>query len=428
MAFNPLDYLKNLVPENTNIFGASPNPNIKKMYDMGLLGKDKYEDVLNKTNRQSVFQGLLNTGLSYAAQPKNQGYGSIFPYLAKAGLAGVQAAQSPYDQMGKDAMMSQQLQEMKRQKEKRETVEAVLKDGLYKETTTGGELKEAYKPVTQKTYTPSGLVDTAVAPSFKAPEYTSTKTTYDFDLGQIQKLIQSNALPEAGALMNLEKARRELLKTNQTGMLLNDEQAKSIGLRVDKKQKYFLNKEGKPELVQGQMLTDSEINKNDYQLVIDERGTFYVPKDPSSKLSILQQVADNQFVKVPSLTKYKEFKPDIPEEQELNVTYMTLKGANVPDKIAKASVAYVRDKAKELMEQVYRNTGNKLSYSKAVQLIAEEAKKIPEGFDEASFDEQGIDEFFANRFPTIVKIDGAETLSKSGKVMVFHNGEWHYKD
>jgi hypothetical protein len=63
MAFNPLDYLKNLVPENTNIFGASPNPNIKKMYDMGLLGKDKYEDVLNKTNRQSVFQGLLNTGL-----------------------------------------------------------------------------------------------------------------------------------------------------------------------------------------------------------------------------------------------------------------------------------------------------------------------------------------------------------------------------
>ena len=36
MAFNPLDYLKNLVPENTNMFGASPNANMKKMYDMGL--------------------------------------------------------------------------------------------------------------------------------------------------------------------------------------------------------------------------------------------------------------------------------------------------------------------------------------------------------------------------------------------------------
>jgi hypothetical protein len=309
MAFNPLDYLKNLVPENTNIFGASPNPNIKKMYDMGLLGKDKYEDVLNKTNRQSVFQGLLNTGLSYAAQPKNQGYGSIFPYLAKAGLAGVQAAQSPYDQMGKDAMMSQQLQEMKRQKEKRETVEAVLKDGLYKETTTGGELKEAYKPVTQKTYTPSGLVDTAVAPSFKAPEYTPTKTTYDFDLGQIQKLIQSNALPEAGALMNLEKARRELLKTNQTGMILTDEQAKSLGLRVDKNQKYFLNDKAKPELIQGQMLTDSEISKDDYQLVMSPEGTFYVPKQPSKTKVPLQLVEGGKYIERPDFTQYQD--PDI---------------------------------------------------------------------------------------------------------------------
>ena len=323
---------------------------------------------------------------------------------------------------------SEKLREMAREKTKRETVEAVLKDGLYKETTTGGELKEAYKPITQKTYTPSGVVDTAVAPSFKAPEYTPTKTTYDFDLGQIQKLIQANALPEAGALMNLEKSRRELLKSNKTGMLLTDEQAKSIGLRIDKNQKYFLNKEGKPELVQGQMLTDAEINKNDYQLVIDERGTFYVPKDPTSKLSILQQVGDNQFAKVSSLNKYKEFKPDIPELQELDTTYLTLKGIGIPDKIAKASVTHVRDKAKELMEQVYRNTRNKLSYSEAVKIIADEAKKIPEGLKEASFDEQGFDEFFADRFPTLIEIEGAETLSKTGKVMVFHNGEWHYKD
>jgi len=128
MAFNPLDYLKDLVPENTNIFGASPNPNIKKMYDMGLLGKDKYEDVLNKTNRQSVFQGLLNTGLSYAAQPKNQNLGSILPYLAKAGISGVNAAQGRYDQMSKDAMMNQQLQEMQRvQTDRNLTTESINK-------------------------------------------------------------------------------------------------------------------------------------------------------------------------------------------------------------------------------------------------------------------------------------------------------------
>mgnify|MGYP003642352213 FL=1 len=117
MAYNPLDFLKNLVPDNINMFGASPNANMRKMAEMGLLGDANYKDMLAKANKQSVFQGLLNTGLAYAAQPKNQGYGSIFPYLAKAGLAGVQAAQSPFDQMGKDAMMNQQLEEMKRAKD-----------------------------------------------------------------------------------------------------------------------------------------------------------------------------------------------------------------------------------------------------------------------------------------------------------------------
>ena len=117
MAYNPVDFLKNLVPKDINMFGASPNANMRKMAEMGLLGDANYEDMLAKANKQSVFQGLLNTGLAYAAQPKNQGYGSIFPYLAKAGLAGVQAAQSPFDRMGKDAMMNQQLEEMKRAKD-----------------------------------------------------------------------------------------------------------------------------------------------------------------------------------------------------------------------------------------------------------------------------------------------------------------------
>jgi len=90
------------------MFGASPNANLKQMSEMGLLGGD-YEDMLAKANKQSVFQGLLNAGLSYAAQPKNQGYGSALPYLAKAGLAGVQAAQTPYDQLSTNAMQTQKL-------------------------------------------------------------------------------------------------------------------------------------------------------------------------------------------------------------------------------------------------------------------------------------------------------------------------------
>ena len=110
---NPYDFLKSLMPQNTNMFGASPSPTTQQMAEMGLLGKGNYQDILDNANRQSMFQGLLTTGLAYAAQPQNQGYGSVFPYLAKAGLQGVNAAQRPYDQMSKDAMTSYQLQQMK---------------------------------------------------------------------------------------------------------------------------------------------------------------------------------------------------------------------------------------------------------------------------------------------------------------------------
>jgi hypothetical protein len=107
---NPLDYLKNLIPENTNIFGASPDSNLKQLSSLGLLGDEAgYKKALESANRQSIFQGLLNTGLSYAAQPQNQNYGTIVPYIAKAGLAGMEAAQKPFDKLASNAMTNAQL-------------------------------------------------------------------------------------------------------------------------------------------------------------------------------------------------------------------------------------------------------------------------------------------------------------------------------
>ena len=114
MAFNPLDFLSNLAPEDTNMFGASPNPNLKAMYDMGLLGKDGYRNMLDKANKQSIFQGLITTGLSYAAQPKNKNYGSVFPYLAQAGISGVNAAQGSMDKTSEDAVMNYKLSQMQK--------------------------------------------------------------------------------------------------------------------------------------------------------------------------------------------------------------------------------------------------------------------------------------------------------------------------
>ena len=48
---NPYDFLKSLMPQNTNMFGASPSPTTQQMAEMGLLGKGNYQDILNNANR-----------------------------------------------------------------------------------------------------------------------------------------------------------------------------------------------------------------------------------------------------------------------------------------------------------------------------------------------------------------------------------------
>tara|TARA_R110000787_G_scaffold86533_1_gene184541 strand:- start:1799 stop:3046 length:1248 start_codon:yes stop_codon:yes gene_type:complete len=94
-----LNKAKGMVPENTNVFGAGPNTNLDIYKAAGLLSQDDIE----KANKQSMFQGLLSTGLGYLAQPKNQNYGSFAPYAAKALMAGSASAQNPYKTLEKSA-------------------------------------------------------------------------------------------------------------------------------------------------------------------------------------------------------------------------------------------------------------------------------------------------------------------------------------
>jgi hypothetical protein len=101
-----------------NIFGAKPSSNLEELYKMGLLGNQNdssnFQDFTRKANRQSNIQGLLTGALSYLAQPKNQNFGSALPYLARAGLQGVQAAGSSMDRYEQDAMQKLKFQEQQR--------------------------------------------------------------------------------------------------------------------------------------------------------------------------------------------------------------------------------------------------------------------------------------------------------------------------
>ena len=78
-----------------NVFGASSNINTDKYAKLGLLDPND----VKKAQRASLTKGLLGSALGYLAQPQNQNYGSIVPYIAKGLGAGVKMAQQPYDNL-----------------------------------------------------------------------------------------------------------------------------------------------------------------------------------------------------------------------------------------------------------------------------------------------------------------------------------------
>tara|TARA_B100000767_G_C19767429_1_gene538258 strand:- start:1651 stop:2949 length:1299 start_codon:yes stop_codon:yes gene_type:complete len=88
-------WYNNVLGSGANVFGAESNINTDKYEKLGLLDpKD-----LKKAQRASLTKGLLGSALGYLAQPKNQNYGSIIPYIAKGLGAGVKMAQEPFNNL-----------------------------------------------------------------------------------------------------------------------------------------------------------------------------------------------------------------------------------------------------------------------------------------------------------------------------------------
>jgi len=106
-------WYNDLFGSGANVFGAGGDGNTQKMIDLGLLAPDAKD----KAQSQSLMRGLLGTAIGYAAQPKNEGYGSSVPYLAKGLQQGMTMAQQPFDRLGKSASQNMQLQKYKDDKE-----------------------------------------------------------------------------------------------------------------------------------------------------------------------------------------------------------------------------------------------------------------------------------------------------------------------
>ena len=77
----------------------------------GLLNQAQQEKLQN----QALLSGILGAGATYLATPKNQGYGSALPYIAKSYLGGMQASQGAYN-----AATENEMNKLKIQKELRD--------------------------------------------------------------------------------------------------------------------------------------------------------------------------------------------------------------------------------------------------------------------------------------------------------------------
>jgi hypothetical protein len=177
-----------------NIFGQPPE------YLSGLLGVDP-----EKLRKQATTTGLINTALAFAAQPRNQQYGSVLPYAARALMAGQQGAQGVYQGALQDFMTRQKIEDIKRQQQEQQAAKSAMErlaGGMESYTTT------TEQPVQTTMYQTAAPTTEAVAPSFDVKPVTTNeirkiqqvnKQQYNKDLiaaGFGQELIKQQLAPK----------------------------------------------------------------------------------------------------------------------------------------------------------------------------------------------------------------------------------------
>jgi len=100
-----LDYFGDL-----NVFGAGPDATTQSLLDAKLITPE----AIKSANKRSIGTGIMTGIASYLAQPRNQNYGSIVPYLGKAYLNANKAAQAPFEGFTDKYLMDTKIAENQR--------------------------------------------------------------------------------------------------------------------------------------------------------------------------------------------------------------------------------------------------------------------------------------------------------------------------
>jgi len=188
-----------------DLLGVGLSDKDQLMLEGGLLKK---EDV-KRAKEKSLTQGLLSAGLAYAIQPKNKGYGSAIPYLAKSMQAGLAGAIAPYEGLGETAKLREQIKQYKINEDSKIAKKGIFTD-IPSQTVTGNRMTNT---VPTERMMPDGTM--APMPNF------GEKDSYSYNLPG-KRVIDYNKLknfaleyPEQGApLMDIMKTDSDIGKNN----------------------------------------------------------------------------------------------------------------------------------------------------------------------------------------------------------------------
>lgn len=326
---------------------------------------------LEKARNQSIVQGLLGAGLSYLAQPKTMGYGSAIPYLAKAGITGLQATERPYERLKEDVLMKEKLRELQyekaqreKQRLKEEDIQRIYQKDLLKDTRTS---QSALPSVPEYTTLPSGEV--APRPVFdvtKRPDIVSTDTNWD----TINQLISKGYIDEAKNAMSLAKLQKELtapaeIESKTIGGKLvffkkgTDQIVKEVDYNTDKlEQKRVLKRYvGSDGTVMEQPLIERKVNGQIVGYEEIEGESAYPRNEMNIGIAQPPRQVTNASAKV-TKKQIEQLYPDY------DITNLDINQA-----------AYIEDLANQLINRPEARANN-LSKIQAIKLIIDQTKML----------------------------------------------------
>ena len=283
-----------------NAFGAGPDARAQSLLDAKLITPEAIE----AANKRSIGTGIMTGIASYFAQPKNQNYGSVVPYLGKAYLNANQAAQAPFQGIADKYLMDTKIAENQRVLGQRDKIQTVIDEMItnnpnlaYLKDAPDDQKLAAVEAYTKKQLTPTvpkaptrskfDRVNDNDTPNDKKDDFLETVTqqydpTLENEDGTVGGYLDYNIAPKDIALDTLfEPQTIDLLAAQyeQTGQLptlgrgkTGEQNRKAVydAVAVRAKNSGFVDKNGKVDVVsyvadiqaQKQELRSSSLNLN----------------------------------------------------------------------------------------------------------------------------------------------------------------------